>query len=93
MVTHYSKLINRDVFKMIRDVILQVMHSTNYKNIFRTLNEHQLEFGFFEDHKYLLIKSICEKNFKLRIHYIMKNAVVENSVRNFYNKLVLFKGH
>lgn len=91
--THHSKINNKDVHKMIRDVILHVMHSSNYQNIFRCLNEHQLDFSFFEDHKYLLIKSICEKYLKLRIHFVMKSAVVEKSVRNFYNKLVLFKGH
>lgn len=45
-----------------------------------------------ENHRILLIKSIVMKFVGIRINHICKNTVSYNSVRNFYTKLVLFKG-
>ncbi|CAH2100761.1 unnamed protein product [Euphydryas editha] len=43
-------------------------------------------------HHPLLIKAICKKYLNVRIHYTTKSMIKENSIRNFYTKLILFKG-
>lgn len=48
---------------------------------------------FLDCHYSLLIKAISLKYFKVRIHYATKKLSEKtDKVRNFYNKLVLFKG-
>lgn len=85
--THHSKISSKDVHRMIHDIILQTVHSGNYDNLFKCLNQHSLNYSFFNDHKYLIIKSICEKFLQLRIHYVIKNAVVEKQCEKFVQKI------
>lgn len=48
---------------------------------------------FCDNHHYtLLIKAICRKYLNVRLHYSTKTLNNEENIRNFYTKLILFKG-
>lgn len=43
-------------------------------------------------HIYILLKSIIQKYIDIRLNYICSQHNKQNSIRNLYNKLILFKG-
>lgn len=53
---------------------------------------HYSDNAFIDNHQTLLIKAICQKYLNVRIHYATKNMCKEESIRNMYTKLILFKG-
>lgn len=60
---------------------------------FPSLNDHIYDQDPINNHKYLLIKLIIEKFFNIRLKYEHKlRNVNKDSIRQFYNKLIIFKG-
>lgn len=61
--------------------------------LFSQITQHFRNQSFIDSHFPLLIKAIAKKYFNVRIHFATKKISEKNDkVRNFYNKLVLFKG-
>lgn len=60
------------------------------RNIFSNMLNHDLT--PLESHKILLIKSICNSYLDIRIHFICKQVITQEKIRNMYTKLILFKG-
>lgn len=57
------------------------------------LNEHMHDQSFMENHAIHLMRTVIQKYIKIRLHYIILNAIDKlKSKRHFFNKLVLFEG-
>ncbi|CAK1603182.1 unnamed protein product [Parnassius mnemosyne] len=67
--------------------------STLNDHCFPSLNDHIYDQDPINNHKYLLVKLIIEKFFIIRIKYEHKlRNVNKDSIRQFYNKMIIFKG-
>lgn len=64
----------------------------NNKNIFSSINYHNIENGPFSNHVVLLIKSVISSYYDIKIKYLCRKQNEVVSLRTFYNKLTLFKG-
>jgi len=64
----------------------------NDKNIFSSINYHNIENGPFSNHVILLIKSVISTYYDIKIKYLCRKQNEVVSLRTFYNKLTLFKG-
>jgi len=62
----------------------------NNKNIFSSIDYHNIENVSLTNHIILLVKSVISTFYNIKIKYKKKNETV--SLRSFYNKLTLFKG-
>lgn len=68
--------------------MIKFLHAT----VFETLQSHALDNNALQNHVNLLLKAIAEKYFTLRIKYACNSISVSDRIRNFYTKLILFKG-
>ena len=58
------------------------------QNLFQNYNDHMKE----NNHYGILLKMIINNFLNLRYHYICRTSNEILSIRNLYNKLVIFKG-
>lgn len=83
-----DKNVNENMFKKLVNECLVLC-----KQLFKTLNIHMYESPASSNHKYLLIKLVIETYFIIRIKYEAKlQNIAKDSLRHFYNKLVIFGG-
>lgn len=76
--------------------LLVVNKTLNYfgfnSKIFESIKLHNFDFEPETNHVILLMKSIINSYFNLQINYLSKKISETESLRYWYNKLVLFKG-
>lgn len=79
----------RNLLQMINKVSAKVLPT----QVFCKLKDHSLEQSLYDDHRNLLIKSIAQKYFKIRIHYITKKlSIPTEKIRTYLTKTIIFKG-
>jgi len=64
----------------------------NNKNIFSSIDYHNIENGPLTNHVILLVKSVISTFYNIKIKYMCKKKNETVSLRSFYDKLTLFKG-
>ncbi|XP_025162957.1 uncharacterized protein LOC112590490 isoform X1 [Harpegnathos saltator] len=63
------------------------------RNIFSNIEEHSRDQTILENHVFHLMRAIASKYIKIRLHFIGRNILRDNiSIRQAFNKIVLFKG-
>lgn len=60
--------------------------------IFESIKFHNFDYEPEANHVILLMKSIICSYFNLQINYLCKKMSEAESLRNWYNKIILFKG-
>lgn len=84
---HDSKPINKNL------IINKTLNCfINNSEIFKSIELHNYEYGPETNHVILLMKSIISAYFNLQTNYLCKKKSEVLSIRNWYNKMVLFKG-
>ncbi|XP_025161077.1 uncharacterized protein LOC112589997 isoform X2 [Harpegnathos saltator] len=63
------------------------------RNIFSNIEEHSRDQTILENHVFHFMRAIASKYIKIRLHFIGRNILRDNiSIRQAFNKIVLFKG-
>jgi len=71
---------------------IQVLKNCIGRELFINLKDHTSEQGAFENHITHLIRSICNRYIKIRLHFIAQQAINKSiSMRHVFNKLILFQ--
>lgn len=73
-------------------IITNVLSTCNNNTIFDTISYHNDENGPLNNHIVLLIKSIIDTYCDIKINYFCRKQNENDSLRTWYNKLILFKG-
>lgn len=60
--------------------------------IFESIQFHNFDFEPENYHVTLLMKSVINSYFNLQLNYLSKKLSETESLRHWYNKLILFKG-
>lgn len=82
----------KEIMTMMVNKVLSTYAATQ-TNIFHSILDHTLEQDFEENHRNLLIKSICQTYIVIRIYHETKRANnKDEKVRSFLTKTILFKG-
>lgn len=74
--------------KLIQRTLAEFLHTT----IFERLQNHALDNHPLQNHINLLLKAIAENYVTLRIKYACNSISASERIRNFYTKLIIFKG-
>ncbi|CAK1601642.1 unnamed protein product [Parnassius mnemosyne] len=83
-----GKIVNENIFQKIVNECL-----VSCKHFFNTLDIHMYDSPALSNHKHLIIKLIIETYLVIRLKYEAKlQNTSKESLRHFYNKLVIFGG-
>lgn len=87
----HNKMNNLHYNNIVLRIELEVLECIGNR-VFKTLNEKHNDASCIDNHRIQLISAIIRNYCRVRIHYICKSQNERDKIRNYYKKLVLFKG-